>query len=245
MLRPGRDVWTWAGLAVVGAAAAIMSFTALADLAERCGITTRIHLAGDVELRVAWLLPIAVDVLAAVATRVWLQRRANELAVAFARRAAWSAIVTTIVGNAAHGAVMASGGVAPGWAGVVVSAVPAVALGAIVHLAVLVGRGPDPAPLDLPVVDVWSSVLDDLVAEAWDRPVGAWLSTVRAADQAVPSRDEPDEVLVADLREHVGRVGGPVSRAAVMTRYRIGATRASTIRDAAEQTDEQTGERVA
>lgn len=144
-----RDPWTWAGIAVVGAAAAIMSFTALSDLAERCGIVARVAL-GPVELRVAWLLPLAVDVLAAVATRVWLQRRVGDEALTVARRAAWASIAATVAGNAAHGLVVWTAAPPPWWAGVVVSAVPAAALGAIVHLAVLVGRGPAPEVEDAP-----------------------------------------------------------------------------------------------
>lgn len=240
MLRPNRDPWTWAGLAVVGMAAAVMSFEALADLARLVHITGVIQL-GPVRFQTAWLLPITIDVLAAVTTRVWLRRLSSSEALVFAQRSAWSAIGASIAGNAYHGYLTGQGRLDV----VLVAAVPAVAVGAMVHLAVLVGRGPDPAPVDLPTVDVWSTVLDDLIAEAWDRPVGTWLTAVEEADRQIPSRDESDDVLVADLRKHLGRIGGPISRASVMTRYRIGATRASTIRDAAEQTDEPTTVRVA
>lgn len=243
-MKGDRDTWTWAGLAVVGAAAAIMSFAAVSDLAEKCGVTSRPEVAG-VELRVSWLLPIAVDVLAGVATRVWLKRRSNDEAIRVARRAAWAAIGTTIVLNGLHGLLQWAGVAPPWWAAVGVAAVPAVALGAMVHLAVLVGRGPDPAPLVKPEFGLWSGLLDDLAAEAWDRPVGAWLTAVREADRAVPSRDEPDEVLVADLRQHLSQVGGLISRKAVMNRYRIGADRASAIRTAAEQSDDETAAQVA
>lgn len=137
MVRPvrggaDRDVLTWSGLALVGAAAAVLSFAALRDLAERCGIPA--HL--------AWLLPITVDLLAAITTRVWLQRRAHPDAQRYARGLAIAAIGATVTGNAAHGYLVHAAVVPPWWAVVLVSAVPALALGFLVHLAVLVGREP-------------------------------------------------------------------------------------------------------
>lgn len=224
-----RDPWTWLGLAVVGLAAAVMSFDALADLARLVHITGVIEL-GPVRFQTAWLLPITIDVLAAVTTRVWLRRISSTEALVFARWSAWSAIGASIAGNAYHGYLTGQGRLDV----VLVAAVPAVAVGTMVHLAVLVGRGPDPAPIDRPLVDVWSTVLDDLVAEAWDRPVGAWLTAVEDADRRIPSRDESDDVLVADLRQHLSRTGRPISRAGVMARYRIGADRATSIRTSAE-----------
>lgn len=127
-----RDVLTWIGLALVGAAAAVLSFAALRDLAVRCGIPD--HL--------AWLLPITVDLLAAITTRVWLRRRAHPDAQRYARGLAVAAIAATVTGNAAHGYLVHAAVVPPWWAVVIVSAVPAAALGFLVHLAVLVGRDP-------------------------------------------------------------------------------------------------------
>lgn len=236
--RTERDWVTWTGLGVVGIAAAIMSFTALSDLAELCGITSRIPLSRDVfegaAIHVAWLLPLTVDVLAGVATRVWLRRRTNAEALAFAQRSAWSAIVATVVGNAAHGALVWSETRAPWWAAVLVSAVPALALGAMVHLAVLVGRGPDQPAVEPVVRDPWTELLDEVLAEAWDHPVRAWSAAVDAADRQIPSRDEPDDVLAADLQAEVSRIGRPLSRDEVLARYRIGATRADRLRKLAD-----------
>lgn len=138
-----RDPWTWAGLAVVGVTALVWSFTALSDLARRCGVTAVIEI-GDVRAEVSWGLPITVDVLALVATRVWLRGDAPDEAVRYARRAAWAAIVATVVGNGYHGLLVGSFA----FDALIVSAAPAVVIGAIVHLAVLVGRPPKKEPAD-------------------------------------------------------------------------------------------------
>lgn len=134
-----RDVVTWLGLAVVGVAAAVWSFAALADLARLSGVTGTVTLFGWT-IHLAWLMPLAVDVFAAVSTRVWLQRLAAPEAVKAAQWTAWAAIFTTIAGNAYHGALTHPRDGVPWIAAVIVSAVPAVALGRLVHVAVLVGR---------------------------------------------------------------------------------------------------------
>lgn len=239
-MKSERDWWTYSGLGLVGIAAAIMSFAALSDLAWLCGIEGRIYWPVPTGMPIASLLPITVDVLAAVATRVWLRRRANAEAVAFARKAAWAAIVATVVGNAAHGAI-ANAAQPPGWwAVVIVSAVPAVALGAMVHLAVLVGRGPDQPPVEPIVRDTWDELLDKVLAEVWDRPILAWADAVEAAARKIPGNDESDDVLVSDLRVENGRHWRPLSREKVMARYGIGSTRADRIRKEADQSTSPT-----
>lgn len=132
-----RDRVTGAGLLVIGGAAAVMSFAALSDLAELRGIdgTARVPLIGWT-LHLAWLLPITVDVFAALATRVWLRREAHPDAIRFACGATWAAVGATVLGNAYHGYLTSSGALDA----VLIASVPAVAIGAAVHLAVLVGR---------------------------------------------------------------------------------------------------------
>ncbi|AEA27903.1 hypothetical protein Psed_5776 [Pseudonocardia dioxanivorans CB1190] len=235
--RDARDWVTWAGLAVVGAAAAIMSFTALADLAELLGVRATLHAPWDpawgASLKVAWLLPLTIDVFAAVATRVWLRRRTNAEALAYARRAAWAAIGATIVGNGAHGALTATAD-HPWPAAVVVSAVPAVALGGMVHLAHLVGRGPDPEPDQQPAVAPLEAWLDAVLAEAWDTPIRAWAARVDDDGRPIPTRDEDDDVLAADLRAVNAARGRPLTQDEVRDRYGVGATRAARLRRAAD-----------
>jgi hypothetical protein len=139
-----RDPWAWAGIAVVGLTAIVWSFAALSDLAHMVGVTTVIDTWWGWQLRIAWGLPITVDVLAVVATRVWLRGTAPADAIAYACRAAWAAIGASIGGNGYHGLLVGNFQ----FDALIVSAVPAVVIGVIVHLAVLVGRPPKKEPPD-------------------------------------------------------------------------------------------------
>ncbi len=229
----GRDWMTWAGLALVGAAAAVLSFSALQDLAERCGITSVV-----LGVRLSWLLPVTVDVFAAVTTRVWLRRAAPPEAVRFARWSAWSAIGASLVGNAWHGFLAAEVSSPPWWSVVLLAAVPAAALGALVHLAVVLGRrdadqsdqGAAPPP-DL----AWWALLDQVGAEPWERALASWSVSVGKPARPAPDRDSADEVLAADLRLEDADQGRPLARDAVLARYGIGATRAARIRQLADR----------
>jgi len=193
-----RDVITWCGLAVVGAAAAALSFTALDELAQLCGI--RLH----------YLLPVTVDVFAATATRIWLRARAHPDAVAYARSAAWCAIVATIAGNALHGQLTSAHRLPSWWLVVAVAALPAVALGALVHLAVLVGR---------PVADAGQAELP---------PVDHEPPPFIRRPLVLPASDE---VLIADLRVWAVDHGGIPPVDAIRLGYGVGTTRASRLRD--------------
>ena len=124
-------------LVVVAAAAAVLSFAALRDLALVCGFPA--HL--------AWLLPVVVDAGAAAGSLVWLGGWARPPARSFARALALGLLGLSVAANALdHG--LAAYRLAPAWwVVVIVSAVAPAVLGAVVHLAVLVGR-PDPAPPD-------------------------------------------------------------------------------------------------
>lgn len=168
---------TWAGLAVVATAAAVLSFSALADLAVMCGVPRRL----------APLLPVAIDAGAGVACTVWLSRRANEEATRFAAWMTWSLLATTVAGNALHSGLVASDLRPVWWVAVAVGAVSPAVLGAVVHLAVLAGRRGDTgrpeiavgAPVEVPA-GVWvggdatptGPVGEDRVAELLAEGVG-------------------------------------------------------------------------
>lgn len=118
-------------IALVGVAAAVLSFDTLRALAIVCGTPDRI----------AFLLPVAVDLAAAVATVLWLRARRADV-VELARRIAWSTLAASVVGNGLEHYLVAEH-VAPHWTLVVaVGAVPAAILGAIVHLAVVATTTP-------------------------------------------------------------------------------------------------------
>ncbi len=225
-----RDWLTWVGLGVVGAAAAVMSFAALSDLARLCGITAVIG--PEPGVPVAWLLPVTVDVLAAVATRVWLQRRVSVEAEHFARGAAWAAIGATVLGNAAHGVLQGAGGPPGWWAAMLVSAVPAAALGALVHLAVLVGRGagePGDGETSAVVADPFAALYRHLAAAEWERLAADQGEAGEGRAETPPGADASDDVLAADLRAERARTGREWVRDEVKARYRIGSVRAGRV----------------
>lgn len=122
-------------LTVVAAAAAVLSFAALRDLALVCGFAPSL----------AWLLPVVVDAGAAAGSLVWLTGAASREAARFARVLALTLLALSVAANAlGHG--LAAFSLDPAWwVVVIVSAVAPAVLGACVHLAVLVGRA-DPIP---------------------------------------------------------------------------------------------------
>jgi Protein of unknown function (DUF2637) len=132
-MKGHRGFVTWIGLSVVLAAAAVLSFSALAELAALVGMSRRL----------AWLFPVCTDAGVAVSTAVWLSRRHNPDAERFARRLTWALLALTVAGNAAHQGLAAAGMVPPWWVAVLVGAIPPGVVGAVVHVAVLVGRGTD------------------------------------------------------------------------------------------------------
>src|SRR4051794_9477585 len=93
--------------------------------------------------RLVWLFPVCTDAGVAVSTAVWLSRRHNPDAERFARRLTWALLALTVAGNATHQGLAAAGTVPPWWVAVLVGAIPPGVVGAVVHVAVLVGRGTD------------------------------------------------------------------------------------------------------
>jgi hypothetical protein len=127
-----------AGLVVVLAAAAVLSFAALRDLA----IAVRVH------EHLAFLLPIAVDAGAAVSCTVWLSPAVQRDARRFACWLTWLLLGATVIGNAAQQGMHAHGVTPPWWVAVLVGAVPPAVVGGVVHLLVLVNRAEAPDPVD-------------------------------------------------------------------------------------------------
>lgn len=127
-------------LAVVATAAAVLSFDALRGLALLCGFSRSL----------AWLLPVVVDAGAAAGSLVWLGGRADIRARRFARALALVLLGSSVAANALSHGLAAYNARPAWWVVVMVSGVAPAVLGAVVHLAVLVGRG-DPAPAVLPV----------------------------------------------------------------------------------------------
>lgn len=128
-------------LLVVATAAAVLSFAALRDLALLCGFAPSL----------AWLLPVVVDAGAAAGSLVWLGGAVTAGARRFARSLALTLLGLSVAANALGHGLAAYRQEPAWWVVVVVSAVAPAVLGAVVHLAVLVGRlappeGGEPEP---------------------------------------------------------------------------------------------------
>jgi hypothetical protein len=117
-------------LLVVAGSAAVLSFAALRDLALLCGFSSRL----------AWLLPVVVDAGAAAGSLVWLGGWARDAARRFARVLALGLLGLSVAANALGHGLAAFSLAPPWWVVVAVSAIAPGVLGAVVHLAVLVGR---------------------------------------------------------------------------------------------------------
>lgn len=178
-----RDVrFTIAGVLAVGLAAGILSFFALSDLAYQAGITGRL-VVGPARFYAAWLFPIAVDAFLVISTLTWLLRWGPADAVRFARWSTLAGITTTVVGNAYHGYLAGAGAVPPWLAAVVVSAVPAVALGALCHLGALLGRPPvDELPANEPTADELVEVEAEVGVPVSTTSTTSFLYRLRDAD---------------------------------------------------------------
>lgn len=148
----------WALLAVVAVAAAVLSFSALRDLAVLCGFSTGL----------AWLLPLVIDAGAAAGCMAWL-RPGQSPGRGFARSLTWVLLASSVAGNAVVHALTAYQLRPAWWLVVAVSAVAPAVLGAVVHLAVLVGRPAPAGPGELPGDP--GEALGDVVTESeWEQP---------------------------------------------------------------------------
>jgi hypothetical protein len=133
-------------LAVVAGAAAVLSFDGLRSLAAVCGFGG-----------LSPLLPLVIDCGAAAGTLAWLSRTGR--ARTFGRVLALVLLTSSVAGNGVSHGLEAYGVKPAWWVVVIVGAVAPAVLGAVVHLAVLVGR---PAPMvelldeDDEPIDWWS-----------------------------------------------------------------------------------------
>lgn len=171
-------------LGIVAAAAAVLSFSALRDLALVCGFAEQL----------AWLLPVVVDAGAAAGSLVWLGGTAGSERT-FARALALTLLGLSVAANAlGHG--LAAFGLAPAWwVVVIVSAIAPAVLGAVVHLAVLVGRPAPAAAADLDLDD--EPIPYQLVADACEHDVFDEHGMSSHWTDAPPASDRASELIAA------------------------------------------------
>lgn len=229
MKRPA-DLFGVVVLAVIGAAALVVSARYLALLAQILGWETW----------TSWLLPVAVDLLAAYAVRCWLSGDAEVDVRRFARKVAIAALAVSILGNAAAHILIAWPGLLGDVARIAltvgVGAVPPIALFVAVHLYAI-GASPLPTRRASPRVDVGSGVvhspepqsLPEVEASESATPVTPQLHAVRVAD-------EFPTVMLEQAREldstHMNEHGRPMSQDKLRTTFGIGKERAAKLQRA-------------
>jgi hypothetical protein len=204
---------TLAGLAVVLAAAAVLSFDALRGLA----------LAVAIPKHLAWLLPVAVDAGAAVSCATWLGGRSiPREAARFAAGMTWCLIAVTVAGNAGQLGMHAHAVVPPWWVAVLVGTIPPAVVGATVHLLVLVTRrgtveyaaaGKPPAPSPRPERVTTPAPRPATTAEPASKPeplhaVGKGPSmSAQVREWIAAELDAGRDVTGADADQHFGLEG--------------------------------------
>ncbi|MCP2363089.1 hypothetical protein HD597_010109 [Nonomuraea thailandensis] len=143
--RAHRPDWVErGGLAVVVTAAVVLSFSALQGLGQFAGFGDWTLPLVDVDFPLALLLPLCIDAYGAVAARIATNRAYSETTRKHAMIHSGIAIGVGVLGNAAYHLIEAhvielGGGVLVALV-IVVSVVPPVALGALVHLMSECGR---------------------------------------------------------------------------------------------------------
>lgn len=221
---PSRpSIVTAAGLAVVLAAAAVLSFDALRSLAEAVSIPAGL----------AWLLPIAVDAGAAVSCATWLSPRSPADASRFAARMTWCLLAVTVAGNAGQLGMHAEHLVPPWWVAVLVGAIAPAVVGSSVHLLVLLGRTPVPAGPDREADHEDAPQLDEHgLSLLWrDAPPAGPLDPDPLTADPDPGPDPDDRHLIEQLTAWAERERAVPSRERIRVEYGIGTRRAARIRD--------------
>lgn len=206
----------YALLSVVGGAAAVLSYVGLRDLALLVRFTDDL----------APLLPVVLDAGAVAGSLVWLgvvrlDEPGGERARRFARALVLTLLAVSVGGNALGHALEAYAIAPPWWLIAGVSAVGPAALGALVHLAVLVERAlaartpPAAHPGVVEPPGLLDRLADELIGADWDELMRQWRE--RRADTAdgsggadrppggpvlppPPTDTDDDEVVRADLR---------------------------------------------
>lgn len=216
--RTASDLIALTGMAVVGVAAAVLSFSTWVQLAETVGFTqtTTIDMpftTDELVLRIAWLLPLAVDCYALTVIRVWLNSPHGSGVVRYAKGNAIGAIVLTVAAQAVYHAVTVADQVKPAdlWPfAVVIGGIPPLLLGLVMDLYTRLkheGRTVEPALNALLDEDAVEAILDEPErrepsaepAAARD-PEPAPAPVARARVKAEPKLTKPSNVTQLDAR---------------------------------------------
>ncbi|WP_176440048.1 DUF2637 domain-containing protein [Haloechinothrix alba] len=181
--RGWYHVWLRVGIAVIALSAIAASAEALYSLALRTGYGTW----------TAASLPVALDVMAAVAALAWLAPVAARRCRGYARGLCLVAVALAIAGNAGHKS-MALYAVDTPWPVVVsVAAIPPAALAAAVHLAVLLAADADHREAQDSTAKAAASIESDPIegSSIAPTPVGTSASTDPVEGPPIATADSP------------------------------------------------------
>jgi hypothetical protein len=188
---------TWAGLAVVAAASAVLSFATVRDLAASAGYPAEL----------AWLLPVVIDATAVVGSRIWLAGVGDPGAIGYARALALAAAVVTVGANVLQHGLAAYHQRPEWWLVAALAAVPPTALVAVAHQVALLAR---PLPAPTPATEPDTDPADDGhpvdPADGWPadgQPVGDELAhrarrVVSAAERPIGRRRLARELAISE-----------------------------------------------
>jgi hypothetical protein len=138
-----RDLLITVAIWGVGIVAAVASWSGWVGLAERAGFDQSFGMdlwSWHVHPSVAWIFGICVDLFAAVAVRIWMTAHWSSVKTRKTARVwAFITIAIGVLANSTYHVLDALDVKAPIYVIVMISAVPPIMLGVVVHLAVMYG----------------------------------------------------------------------------------------------------------
>ena len=240
--RPPHDWWLVGGLALTAAAAAVSSFAGLRSLAVATGWPDLL----------APLLPVAIDVYAATATRAWLSQSTRARRTRrFARWNAVGAIGLSVIGNSlSH--VIEVGVVTVSWPIVLaVGAVPPIVLGLLAHLAALLHTQDEAESRGVKdsTVQISASLVDSAAVANEDEPAPSRPDQDAGQDGDAVGQDEQTDALLAAAHAaddaYRANRGKPITRDELRRTLRVSTERATTLlRQVREAADKQRAEHL-
>jgi hypothetical protein len=182
---PARDRWTTAGIWVVGAAAAAMSWTGWFLLAVMCGWPKWL----------AWLLPLAVDVYVVTSARAWLRLPwVSTRTRRYAAASTFLAVLFSVAANAAYHLMESMGMQRAPWGVVVaVSGLAPLMLALVAHLEARLNA--DRVAFGKPVGESTPEAVTEAMPQATGEPPEATAAEAMeepAAEPQATPRDEPE-----------------------------------------------------
>jgi len=188
--QPRRDPVAAAGMVVVAMAAAVLSFSTWVQLAESVGFTDFWQVF-EAQVRLAWLLPLAVDCYTMTVIRVWLNSEPGSSVERFAKGNAIGGIGLTVTAQAVYHAFAAAGFDKADlwWFAIVIGGIPPLLFGLAIDLYTRLRRARHTAESSTEPVQLAPPPVATPAAEPAIRPVP--LPARKATPKPAAQRTEP------------------------------------------------------